>query len=142
MALCAICLRLDLHRIFSSSSVESAATLHTDQHYVYLDQFDSLCFRHSDNIGPIQLAASTGCGLCGLLFDAYRSKNPEAAQEAGTLPIFLAPCYGKEYESDDSSFEGVTKPESRIRSFFLSPDEGVVDLCELDVSIDNGTCFI
>jgi hypothetical protein len=96
---------------------------------------DGFCFRHSDNISQIQVGASAGCGLCGLLFDAFVRKEPEAAQDAGRLPIVLAAGPMIEDDRSDPQLPQYTTLEPRLRSFFVSPEEGLTSLCDLDLSI-------
>ncbi|KAK5208223.1 hypothetical protein LTR41_006159 [Exophiala xenobiotica] len=85
----------------------------------------------------IQIAASAGCGLCTLLFDAFERKESEAAQEAGDLPIILARGRRMEDERNDPpQFSPYT--EAKLRAVFMSPRDGLMSLCDLDISIDKG----
>ncbi|KIW93599.1 uncharacterized protein Z519_06204 [Cladophialophora bantiana CBS 173.52] len=88
------------------------------------------------NSPDIRIAASAGCGLCTLLFDAFKRKESEAAQAAGDLPIILAGSRTIEDELDDPP-EFSTHIEPKLRCFFMSPEQGLIRLCDLDISIDN-----
>lgn len=83
------------------------------------------------------MGASAACGLCGLLFDAFVRKEPEAAQDAGRLPIVLAAGPMIEDDRIDPQLPQYTTLESRLRSFFVGPEEGLISLCDLDLSINN-----
>ena len=141
MALCTTCNSFDLRRIFDASSVGLSSNIESDQKYIWNEQVDGFCFRHSDNISQIQVGASAGCGLCGLLFDAFVCKEPEAAQDAGRLPIVLAAGPMIEDDRSDPQLPQHTTSEPRLRSFFVSPEEGLISLCDLDLSVDNGECL-
>lgn len=141
MALCTTCNTFDLRRIFYSPSVGSRRNTHPDPKYIWNEQVHGLCFRHSENISQVQVAASAGCGLCGLLFNAFKRKEPEAAQDAGKLPIVLTRGGIIEDERNDLQLRQHATLEPRLRSFFLSPEEGLIGLCDLDLSSDNGMCL-
>lgn len=135
MALCTTCNSFDLYQIFNYPDVGLPTNVVLDRQYFWDEHLDSLCFRHSDNISQIQAAASAGCGLCTLLFDAFKRKEPGAAQLAGDLPIILT--QGKtieDYKNDPPHFSPYLEP--KLRSFFASPEEGPISLCDLDISID------
>ncbi|EXJ69603.1 uncharacterized protein A1O5_07639 [Cladophialophora psammophila CBS 110553] len=128
----------DLCRIFNSPNVGSPTYVDPDPQYFWYDNYHGWCFRHSDNIFKIQIAASAGCGLCTLLFDAFERKESKAAQEAGDLPIILAGGRTIKDERDDP-LQFSTYIEPKLRSFFMSPDQGLIRLCDLDISIDNAS---
>src|SRR5690348_15088014 len=128
MALCSTCNNFDLRRIFPASSVGLSSNTESCQKYIWNEQMNRFCFMHSDNMSQIQAGASAGCGLCGLLFDAFVCKEPEAAQDAGRLPIILAACPMIEDDRSDAQLPKYTTSEPRLRAFFVSPEEGLISL--------------
>ena len=140
MALCTTCNSFDLCRVFNSPDVVSSTYGDEDPRYFWHDDCHG-CFRHSDNIFKIQIAASAGCELCTSLFDAFERKEPEAAQEAGNLPIILARGWTIEDEQNDPpQFSPFIEP--KLLAFFVSPEQELITLCDLDISIDDGVSWL
>lgn len=136
MVLCANCSSLELCRLFNGSEVEPLADVESTQRYFWHDNVSyGPCFRHSDDISAIQIAASTGCGLCTLLFDAYQCKNLDAAQEAIDFPIILTSVQLVDDELDSYLFQ---EPhiEPQLRAFWVDAEHKFRKLCDLDISID------
>ena len=140
MALCATCSGFDLCKIFGLPSM-ALKNRDSGANYIWTGHGEQLCFRHSDDISQVQEAASAGCGLCMLLFDAFKCKEPVAAQDAGKLPIVLAAGGGLVNDWDDTRSSQNTMYEPRLRPFFVHPEKGLISLCNLDLSIDSGMCF-
>lgn len=71
------------------------------------------------------------------MFDEFNRKQSDAAQEAGNLLIILAQGATIEDEwNDPPQFPPHIEP--KLRAFFMSPVEGLISLCDLDLSIDRG----
>ena len=135
MALCDTCSNLDLYQIFDSHEAKVPTASDSEPKLFWHEQLDGWYFKHSEGILPIQVAAAAGCGLCSLLCDAFNGKDALAAQEVSDLPIILAPGATIEDEwNDPPRFSPYLEP--KLRSFFLSPQDGLLKLCELDISID------
>lgn len=141
MALCTTCSSFDLYRVFNSLDVDSPTDVDPDPKYFWLGDRDGLCFWHSDNISTIQIGASSGCGLCTLLLDAFKRKGSVAAQEASNLPIILGRSRKIEDEwNDPPRFSPYMEPE--LMAYFVSPELKLIQLCNLDISIDNSMSYL
>ena len=120
MALCHRCKRFDLHTILHASSESWPGISGRESDYYWHEQAEVFCFRHYDNILKVRYSASAGCKLCGIISAAFERKGAEADEIAGNLPIVLREGWG-----------------SKIKASFISPEEGLITLCDLDVSISN-----
>jgi len=118
MELCSNCDRIDVRTLLSSVE-DCAEQLRYEDGYYWHEQADVLCFKHCDSHSEITLSASAGCKLCKLIHDALECERLDADEVASHLPIVL--------------HRGT---ESRIRVALDSPEEGLIKLCNLDISKD------
>ena len=120
MALCDTCRRFDLYTILLASGEEHEESSLCKSEYYWYEPARILCFRQSDNIYNVKQSASTGCKLCGIILTAFERKGAEAYNIASDFPIVL--------------HKG---QESKIRASFITPEEPLITICDLDVSISN-----
>lgn len=120
MDLCDTCSSFDLCRVFDSHEVSLPTVRDFEQKLFWHEHLESWCFRHSEGMSPIKVAAAAGCGLCSLLFDAFEQKNAIAVQEFCDLPIILAPGkIIKEGRNEPPGFSPYLEP--KLYSYFDRP---------------------
>lgn len=141
MTLCSNCQRLDLRTLLLSDEHSEYCTgLGRAADYYWDERAKVVCFRHSENILAIQNSALAGCEICGLLEVSFCDKPSALFEDGQELPVVLVSGSSIGYDEEDDDVPVLQRQlQAYLRAFLVHAEEGLIDLCKLELSVDKGT---